>query len=334
MIMVTIKDVAKESGVAISTVSNVLNNVDVVTPETRAKVLDAVAKLKYVPNMNAKFLKSNKNNTLGLFLPSVQGDFYKVLMQSIHLQCRKNGYLLNIYVSNEDTSEEIYGMIISSGVQGAIVLNERLSDEYIDRIGKTKMPIVFIDREFSGDYMSSILIDNAKGATLATEYLIRQGHRRIGYIHGIVNYDDNSRFRSFCEVMNKYQLPVDENIILRGYFEEAIAYSEMRVLLVKGIELPDAFFCANDEMAWGCIRALTEVGVKVPDQVSVVGFDDNTLAAYYSPALTTIHSPVTELGNRSASELIRLVQSAEPTKGIITRLSPELVIRESCKVRI
>lgn len=332
--MITIKDVAKESGVAISTVSNVLNNVDVVAPETRQKVMDAVDKLKYVPNMNAKFLKSNKKNTLGLFLPSVQGDFYKMLMQSIHLQFMRNGYMLNIYVSNGNTSEEIYGMIISSGVQGAIVFNEYLSDEYIHRIAKTKMPIIFIDREISGDHMSSILIDNAKGAALATEYLIKQGHRRIGYIHGIDNSDDCKRYQSFCEIMNKYKLPLEEDIILRGYFEEAIAYSEMRVLLMKGIAMPDAFFCANDEMAWGCIRALTEAGVKVPDQVSIVGFDDNTLAAFYSPPLTTIHSPVTELGSRSALELMRLVENDEPTEGIIASLSPELVIRESSKVKI
>ncbi len=332
--MVTIKDVARESGVAISTVSNVLNNVDIVSEETRNKVLEAVEKLKYVPNMNAKFLKSNKKNTIGLFLPSIQGDFYKMLMQAVHLQCKLKGYLLNIYVSNENTSEEIYSMIISSGVEGAIILNERLSDEYIDRITRTKLPIVFIDREYAGDHMSSVIIDNASGATLATEYLIKQGHRRIGYIHGIFNFDDESRFKAFVDVMKKYALPLDDTVILRGYFEEAVAYSEMRVLLLKGIEMPDAFFCANDEMAWGCIRALSEAGVSVPDQVSVIGFDDNTLAAYYAPAITTIHSPVKELGSLCATELIRLIQSKGQAEGRTTRLTPELVLRDSCNLRI
>lgn len=332
--MVTIKDVAKESGVAISTVSNVLNNVEVVSEETRKKVLDAVEKLKYVPNMNAKFLKSFKKNTIGLFLPSIQGDFYKMLMQAIHLQCRLRGYLLNIYVSNENTSEEIYSMIISSGVEGAIVLNEQLSDQYIERITQKKMPIVFIDREYAGDHMSSVIIDNVEGATLAMEYLIKQGHRRIGYIHGIENYDDVSRFKAYVTVMRKYALPIDDSIILRGYFEEAVAYSEMRVLILKGIEMPDAFFCANDEMAWGCIHALTEAGIKVPDHISVMGFDDNTLAPYYTTPITTIHSPVTELGNASAIELIRLLQHIESVEGTVKRLSPSLVIRDSCKLRI
>jgi LacI family purine nucleotide synthesis repressor len=332
--MVTIKDVANESGVAISTVSNVLNNVEVVSEETRKKVLDAVEKLNYVPNMNAKFLKSSKKNTIGLFLPSIQGDFYKMLMQAIHLQCRLRGYLLNIYVSNENTSEEVYSMIISSGVEGAIVLNERLTDQYIDRINQKNMPIVFIDREYTGNHMSSVIIDNAQGAALAMEYLIKQGHRRIGYIHGIENYDDEARFRAYLSVMGKYSLPVDDSVILRGYFEEVVAYSEMRVLILKGIEMPDAFFCANDEMAWGCIRALSEAGIKVPEQISVMGFDDNTLAPFYSPSITTIHSPVTELGNSSAIELIRLLRHLEPEKGTIQKLSPSLVIRNSCEFRV
>jgi LacI family purine nucleotide synthesis repressor len=332
--MVTIKDVAKEAGVAISTVSNVLNQVDIVSEEKKKKVLAAVEKLKYVPNMNAKFLKSCKKNTIGLFLPDIQGDYYRMLMQAIHLQCRLKGYLLNIYISNENTSEEIYGMIISSGVEGAIVFNERLHNEYIDRIALTKMPIVFIDREYIGERMSSVFIDNTEGATLAMEYLIRQGHRRIGYMHGIFNYDDESRYQAYVNVMKKYNFPLDENIILRGYFEEAVAYSEMRVLLLKGIEVPDAFFCANDEMAWGCIRALTDAGYKVPDEVSVMGFDDILLSAYYSPAITTIHSPVTELGNVSATELFRIMGLEETTMGKVTRLKPNLTIRDTCRVRI
>lgn len=332
--MVTIKDVASEAGVAISTVSNVLNQVDVVSEEKKQKVLAAVEKLKYVPNMNAKFLKSNKSNTIGLFLPSIQGDFYRMLTQAIHLQCKLKGYLLNIYISNENTSEEIYKMIISSGVEGAIVLNECLQDEHISRLVSARIPLVFIDRELEGSGISSVVIDNAEGALLAMEYLIKHGHRRIGYIHGIVNSDDEDRFQAYRAVLNKYNLPMDESIILRAYFEEAVAYSEMRVLILKGVKLPDAFFCANDEMAWGCIRALTEAGHRVPQEVSVMGFDDITLSAFYTPALTTIHSPVTEIGTCAALEIMRLLRQEDDIQGKITRLKPNLVIRDSCEVRI
>ncbi len=332
--MVTIKDVAKEAGVAISTVSNVLNGVDIVSEEKKQLVLAAVEKLKYVPNMNAKLLKSSRKNTIGLFLTSIQGDFYRMLLQSIHIQCKLKGYLLNIYISNENTSEEIYSMILSSGVEGAIVFNEQLQDEYIERIAQTNMPLVFIDREYRGDGMSSVTIDNLEGAMLAVEYLIKQGNRRIGYIHGVYNHDDDARFDAYLKVMAKYNLPVDENIILRGYFEEAVAYSEMRVLLLRKVKMPDAFFCANDEMAFGCIRAVSEFGYGVPEALSVIGFDDIGISYYNNPALTTIHSPVTELGAVSVTELLRLMAEKKPVHGEIVKLKPSLVVRDSCKFRI
>lgn len=332
--MVTIKDVAKEAGVAISTVSNVLNQVDVVSEDKKLKVFAAVEKLRYVPNMNAKLLKSNKKNTIGLFLPSIQGDFFRMLAQEIHKQCKMKGYLLNIYISNENTGEEIYGMIISAGVEGAIIFNDSLEEEYINRLALSKLPIVFIDREIASERVSSVVIDNAKGASLAVEYLIKQGHKRIGFIHGLCNSDDDSRFLAYQKIMRKYNLLLDEDIILRGYFEEAVAYSEMRVLLLKGIEIPDAFFCANDEMAWGCIRALTDAGYHVPEQVSVIGFDDIALSPFYNPPLTTIHSPVTELGNSSATELFCILGQSENVLGKVTRLKPSLVIRDTCNVKI
>ncbi len=332
--MVTIKDVAKEAGVAISTVSNVLNGVDIVSDEKKQKVFAAVEKLKYVPNMNAKFLKSNKKNTIGLFLPSVQGDFYRMLIQAIHLQCKLKGYLLNIFISNENTSDEIYSMIISSGAEGAIVLNECLHDEYIGRLAHIKLPIVFIDREYCGKGMSSVTIDNAEGANLAVEYLVKQGHRRIGYIHGIYNYDDDTRYNAYLNVMKKYNLPVEESIILRGYFEEAVAYSEMRVLLLKGTQMPDAFFCANDEMAIGCIRAIMDYGHSVPEEVSVIGFDDIVISSYSKPPLTTIHSPVTELGTVGVTELMRLMGSEEAVQGKTMKLKPTLIVRDTCRFKV
>jgi LacI family purine nucleotide synthesis repressor len=330
--MVTIKDVAREAGVAISTVSNVLNNVGNVSQETTKKVMEVVERLKYVPNVNAKYLKTNKKNTIGLFVSSVQGDFYRQLVQAVHLQCKINGYILNIYVSNENTSEEIYSMILSSGVEGAIIMNDGLSDNYIDRLERLNMPIVFIDREYKSGKVSSVVIDNGYGVTQAVEYLVKLGHRRIGYFHGVDNFDEKARFNAFKETLRRFSLPVEEKFMLNGYFEEAVAYSEMYKLLMRGGELPDAFFCANDEMAQGSIRALTAMGIRVPDQISVVGFDDSILAPLYRPALTTVHAPVVELGSRSATEIIRLVRQEGDDFGTCQKLKPTLVLRESCKL--
>ena len=298
--MVTIKDVAREAGVAISTVSNVFNNGDIVSEETKQKVLEAVEKLHYIPNMNAKLLKSNRKNTIGLFVTSLQGDFYNVLTQAIHLQCKLNNYMLNIYVSNDNSPDEIYRMIIASGVAGAIIYHEDLTGDYVKRIATVNIPMVFIDRDSKDKNISGVLVD------------------------------DKHRFQGYKEMMEKNNLPIDEDIILRGYYEEALAYSEMRSMLSSGIKLPDAMFCANDEMAWGCIQALQDVGIKVPEDVSVIGYDDSTLSAYYGVPLTTVHSPIVEMGSASANELFRLLNSEGDKSGTVTKLSPTMVYRSSC----
>lgn len=328
--MVTIKDVAREAGVAISTVSNVFNNGDIVSEETKKKVLEAVEKLHYIPNMNAKLLKSNRKNTIGLFVTSLQGDFYNVLTQAIHLQCKLNNYMLNIYVGNDNSPDEIYRMIIASGVAGVIIYHEDLTGDYVKRIATVNIPMVFIDRNSKDKNISGVLVDDKLGATMAVDHLIKLGHKRIGYIHGNETGDDKHRFQGYKEMMEKNNLPIDEDIILRGYYEEALAYSEMRSMLSSGIKLPDAMFCANDEMAWGCIQALQDVGIKVPEDVSVIGYDDSTLSAYYGVPLTTVHSPIVEMGSASANELFRLLNSEGDKSGTVTKLSPTMVYRSSC----
>lgn len=328
--MTTIKDVAAEAGVAISTVSKVLNGVKTVRPETRAAVERAMERLNYIPNANARSLKGRRAGVAGLFLSSIQGEFFTTLAQAIHLQCRMEGYQLNIYVSHENTSDEVAGVMLSSGVTGAIVFSEALSPGDARRICDSGLPIVFIDREEAGPGMSSVVVDSYGGVTLAMHYLIRQGHRRIGYMHGLQGYDDARRHQAYLDVMRSNQLPVDERLIMQGCFEEAIAYGEARKLFLHGMQLPDAIFCANDEMAWGTIRALRDSGVRVPEQVSVMGFDDIQRAAHLTPALTTVRSPVTELGNQSARELFRLIADPRQTMGMITKLEPTLVTRDSC----
>lgn len=329
--MVTIKDVAREANVAISTVSNVINNVDNVSAETKQRVLAAVDKLKYVPNINARSLKTNKTNTIGLFLSSIQGEYYGTLTQAVHLQCKMAGYMLNIYVSNENNSEEIYASVISSGVEGAIIMNESLDSEYVQRIARTKLPMVFLDRERTGEYISSVTADDYRGAEQMMEYLVKLGHRKIGYIQGIESRDNTQRYQAYRDVMNRYKLPIDQNLVIDGFFEYAIAYSEMRQLFFRGVEMPDAFFCANDEMAWGCIQALSTMGISVPEQISVAGFDNISLAEYYTPALTTVQNPITEMGTKSAVELIRLIREEGDVEGTSVKLAPSLIVRDSCK---
>ena len=146
--------------------------------------------------------------------------------------------------------------------------------------------------------------------------------------------DDAERFKAYLNVLRKYNLPVEEDIILNGFFEYAIAYSEMRQLFFRGVDIPDAFFCANDEMAWGCIQALATVGVSVTEQVSILGFDNITLGEYYQPSLTTVGNPIIELGTKSAQELLRLIRREGESEGRNISLEPTLIVRNSCQVKI
>lgn len=327
--MVTIKDVAKEAGVAISTVSNVLNGVDVVTDTTKQKVLDAVSKLGYVPNMSAKSLKNSKNRTIGLFLRSIQGDYYKLLMQAIHWECKERDYLLNIYVSNVNTSEEVYGMILSSCVEGAIVLNENLGEEHLARLEKESVPIVFFDREYCSEHISSIIIDDRVGARTAVEHLFEIGSRRIAFIHGAESHDNTMRYEAYKQVLEEHGMQVDESIIGYGEFGRSGAHAELLRILDTAQTLPDAVFCSNDDMAFGCIDACLERGISVPEQISIVGYDDASMAKYFRPALTTIRTPVEELGKQGITELFRLMNKENAEYGTVTYLEPKLEVRES-----
>lgn len=330
--MVTIKDVAREANVAISTVSNVLNNVNNVSESTKQRVLEAVERLQYVPNSNARALKAVRKKVIGLFLPSVQGDFYRILIQSIHVKCKELGYILNITISNENTSEEIFGLIVSSGVSGAIIMNNYFENAYIERLKVLDIPVVFLDREVEGKNLSSVTIDNYASAVLAMEYLIQLGHKKIGYFHGVRTYrDERERYQAYLDIMKKYSLECSDTLEYEGEFVEDTAFTEVSKAVAEGRKLPDAFFCANDEMAWGCIRGLQAAGLNVPEDVSVVGFDDNTLNSIFRPALTTVHTKHTQLGWECVTELVRLLEAEEELFGRKIRLESRMEIRETCK---
>ena len=177
---VTIKDVAREAGVAISTVSKVLNGADNLRPGTRHAVEAAIRGLNYIPNANARSLKSRRKDAIGLFLSSIQGEFYTGMAQAIHTECMVAGFTLEIYVSGGTGSDEVSARILSSGVAGAVVFNEALESSAIPRVTAGDTPLVMIDREYAGTNASSVVIDSYAGVTQAIGYLIHQGHHRIG----------------------------------------------------------------------------------------------------------------------------------------------------------
>jgi len=329
--MITIRDVARKAGVSISTVSNALNGLPNVGEETRKRVLEAAKELNYIPNLNAKLMKMRETNNIGLFLPNIHTSYYTQLIQEMYSACRVAGYAMLVHISDSYTSQRLAAAILSSNIDGAVILNEHLSDNEIDVLKEKNIPYVFLDKPVSGKKLSSVLVNNKMGITQGVEYLVHTGHKRIAFLKGTNNFDSEERYQAFLQAMSYFRLPVDKEWVLQGYFEENAAYSAVRGALSHLSSRPDAIFCANDEMAVGCLRALHDMKIAVPDQISVMGFDDGDAVSRCNPPLTTILNPLSKIARQSIEELLRLMQPEE--EGRMYRIDTQLVVRASCTIR-
>lgn len=329
--MTTIKDVAKRADVSISTVSNALNGLSNVSDETRERVLKAASELNYFPNINAQLLKTRKTNNIGIFLPNINSSFYTRLIQAMYTTCNSNRYSLLVHVSNAYSSRQLAAAILSSNVDGAVILNENLKDCDLELLRTKKVPFVFLDKRLAVAKMSSVLIDNAKGIMQILEYLVHTGHQTIGFIRGSDNYDGQERYRAFLQGMEKLHLRLYPELVGQGFFDPDAAYSAVRGCYSHLSHIPDAILCSNDDMALGCIRALKDLGARVPEDVSVVGFDDGEAAGRCDPPLTTVQIPIKDFGKQAVEELIRLMQPDAVGRSIYQDV--QLVIRKSCAIR-
>ncbi len=330
--MATIKDVAKEANVAISTVSNVLNNVDVVSKETKEVVMRAIEKLNYTPNLNGRYLKKSKTGFIGLFVTSLEGPFYSELITAMYAECCKYEYGLTIFLNNEKNLEESYQAILGKRVDGAVILNETINEIHIKGFKRVKMPVVFLDREVEGDTVSSVVIDNYTGVRQATQYLLKLGHIKIGYVHGNKdNYDENMRYKGYVETLSENGIELNDDFEIQGYYSEQGTYNAIRAYIASGRELPEAFIAANDQMAIGCIEGLRDEGIEVPRDISIIGFDNIEKSKYYTPAITTIDSSAKEFGRVAIQNLIKIINKEEVEN---KKIPTKLIIRDSCDLRI
>lgn len=326
--MVTIKDVAKDAGVAISTVSNVLNGVSNTSKETRAKVLKSVRKLKYIPNINAKLLRNTAKKIVGLFLLTVQGEFYSKFIQGVHQQCEIQGYILQIYIIHDQDEQEVTQLMTSFGVSAGIILNEFVSNNIVEKLS-CFMPMVLCDRSYDSLNVSSVMFDSYNSSCEIMEHLILRGHRNIGYLQGSDVRDSKLRFQAYKDTMDKYGIQIKEENIMTGHYDEWAAHNEIIRFIENKYKVPDAFFCANDRMAVGCIEALKKYNIKVPNDVSVAGFDDDYSSQYFEPALTTVSVPSEELGHEAVVELMKLINREKLEIGACRVLETVPVFRNS-----
>ncbi|OAB46601.1 LacI family DNA-binding transcriptional regulator [Paenibacillus antarcticus] len=333
MTKITIKDVARAAGVSISTVSNALNDVDVLSPVTKSHVLKVAKQLNYVPNLNGKQLRSGKTKMLGFFTTSVSGPYFYKLVESMSRECDRLGYGLNVFITKD--RQVIMSNILGRRVDGAIIYEElRIDEEDISAMQQEKIKAVFLDRVLQNETMGSVIFDSYVASYEATKYLISLGHKKIVYISGVdTMFDSVERKEGYLAALRHYQLPINEDYIIQGYFEEESTYNAVKSFLhLHPDKVPDAFLAGNDLSAIGCIQALKTHGYEVPLDISVMGFDDIDIAQYYTPPLTTVRNQIAKQGIQAINHLVRLIQKKE--QGTVHKLTSELVVRGSSHVKI
>lgn len=323
---VTIKDIAREAGVSISTVSNALNGVDVLKPETKEHILEVANRLQYIPNLNGRNLKSKSTHTIGFFVTSLQGPYFATLADKLFWACKRNGYEMNIFMTYGGKSA--INNILGKVVDGCVIFSEDVDDKDVEQILRLKVPTVFLDREMVGERVSSVLFDSYKDGEIAAEYLINRGVTKVGYIQGLLyHHDARDRWRGFSNCFARHGLEIDPAYVYEGKFQRETSCKNTKQFLEEGLPLPQAFFAANDLSAIGCMDALLEAGYKVPDDTMVLGVDDIELASWYRPTLSTVKTEYEKTGDVAIDKLVKMINQEE--EGELFRFHGHLIERES-----
>ncbi|MBN2469511.1 MAG: LacI family DNA-binding transcriptional regulator [Anaerolineae bacterium] len=334
--MVTIRDVAERAAVSPSTVSHVINKTRHVSAETRQRVLQAMAELHYQPNRLARSLRSRRTQTLGVLLPNNANPFFAQVLEGIEAAGYDCGYNVILGNANDDPQRELAYLdtLLSKQVDGVLLVSTGAYREALDFLAARETPVVMVDRspgEVYEDFaIDTVFTENQRGGLLATEYLIGLGHCRIGCIAGpsLIN-SSAARVAGYRQALQAAGLPLDERLLLSGDFMHEGGYRAAKALLELK-ERPSALFVCNDLMAVGALYAAHEAGLRVPDDVSVIGFDDIPLASFTLPRLTTIAQPARELGARAVALLVKRLQDRQ-APACHELLPVHLVERDSCQ---
>ncbi len=336
---ITSKDVAELAGVSRTTVSFVLNEVEGVhiSQETRRRVLEAAHQLDYYPNAAARSLASRQAGAIGLILCQssehiIADPFLPGLILGLGEAVRENRFHLLIQAVEDVTQPDAYVHLVHTRrIDGVIISGPRSDDQQLFRLLEDGFPVVFHGR-LDGMEAYCVDVDNVKGALLAMRHLIGLGYRRIALINNApLQYTASAgRHRGYRMALEEAGLPYDKSLVRYAHFTAESGYQAMNQLLTGGMVL-EAAFVASDLVAMGAMLALRQRGLRVPQDIALVGFDDVPLAGYVDPPLTTIRLPTYELGWQTGDLLIRLIRGNPPVEKSI-RLETELVIRESCGV--
>jgi LacI family transcriptional regulator len=330
----TLEEIARLSGVSRSTVSRVINQQPNVSEDVRKRVETVIQETGFHPNLAAQTLVSKRSWMIGLVLPRSVSTFFTdpyfpLLTQGIAQGCNQYDYTLGLFlISTKEDEEKIFPRVSRKGMlDGALIQSGRIGDTLITSLTNSNLPVVVIGSPLHAKEVSYIDVDNASGAYNAVSHLIRLGYQRIGTISGILGTaaaDD--RLEGYQKALIDRGRNLEQALIVEGDFTEAGGFYAMQQLMSAR---PDAVFAASDLMAIGAMRAVSEAGLKIPQDIAFVGFDDVAIATYANPKLTTIRQPIVQFGVNAVEILIDLIENGnEPPRRII--MDTELVIRDSC----
>jgi len=325
---VTIRDVAREAGVSVATVSRFINHNAPVSDDVADRLQRVMQILHYIPQATARNLATHKTHTIGLLLVDISGDFFAPLLNGIETVTSEAGYDLLISCTRQRKYPPPLG---EQNTDGVLVFADSLDEKGLIEFSTSKFPIVLIHRTPPDPLrIPCVTVENKAASKKIVEHLIvEHGRRRILFLRGPVGQEDSYwRELGYRQAMAMHGVPFDPLLIAPGEFDRNVAGASIHRLIESGIEF-DGIFTGDDEAAVGALESLAAAGINVPEDVSVVGFDDQRMSPYLTPPLTTVRAPTDEVGREAAQQLLQLIQGIPPTTSI-TLLTTEIVIRNSC----
>jgi LacI family transcriptional regulator len=328
----TLEDIAKLAGVSRSTVSRVVNGDVSVKDSTRDKVQEVIQSLNFQPNIAARILAAGRTGVIGLVIPTgvrmlFSDPYFSQLIQGVTAACNANDYSIMLWLAEPAYERATIRKILHSGLLDGVIVSSMLMDDIIvQALHDSKMPFILVGRHPTLE-VNYLDVDNVSGGRAATLQMLNFGRQRIATITGPRNMIAGAdRYSGYCEALELAGIPLLEELVVEGDFTEESGYEGMKKLLPHQ---PDGVFIASDTMAVGALRALQEVGLEVPGDVAIVGYDDSPVAARIFPGLTTVHQPIYEMGYSTFELLLKAINN--PRKQVYqVLLSTEVITRSSC----
>lgn len=330
----TIRDIALKLDISVSTVSRALRNMPEVNEKTRDKVLEVAKQLSYEPNRVAQSLRIKKTNIIGVIVPEVEMHFFSSIISGIQETADKLGYNVMFCQSNESYKTELANIqtLVSSRVDGLLISLSRETKDtgHIKTLLDRNIPLVLFDRIFDDVNTSKVVVDDYQGAYNAVRYIIKTGCKNIAYLGASTTLSiSNHRLKGYLDALEQSNVSQAPLVVHCENIEEGAALEARK--LIELDNPPDAIFCFNDPVAIKVMQVLKESGIKIPDQISVVGFTDDPVSALITPSLTTVIQPSFQMGKTAAELLIKHITAKEGFKEETEVLKTELIIRDSTR---